>query len=111
MMKHLKFFILGLLLMVSACASLNTPYTTEYDTQMMNEYEDVYTQWQLDSICDVDGLEHDLDSWYIVALRDYETKENVTQYLYIHSLGEYECIYRVQKLDNGLYKITKRVTK
>lgn len=82
-----------------------------FETQMMNEYEQVFTQWQLDSICDVDGISHDLNVWYQAAMKDYETKENVTQYFYIHSLGEYECIYRVQKLENGTYKITKRITK
>lgn len=110
-MKYLKYLFLIILLFVSACATLNKPFTTEYDTQMMNEYEELFTQWQLDSICDADYLEHDLNSWYIISLRDDETKENVTQYLYIQSLGENECIYRVQKMENGLYKITKRITK
>ena len=39
-----------------------------------------------------------------------ETKENVSQYMFIKSLGEHESIYRVQKIDKDLYKITKRIT-
>ena len=111
MIKYLKYLLLVILLLVCACTTLNSSYTTEYNTQMMNEYEEIFTQWQLDSICDVDGIVHDLNKWYIVGMRDYETKENVTQYLYIHTLGEYECIYRVQKMNDGTYKITKRITK
>ena len=82
-----------------------------YETQMMNEYEKIFTHRQLDSICDVNGMDRNLQNWYVAGMRDYETNENVTQYFYILSLGENECIYRVQKLENGLYKITKRVTK
>lgn len=110
-MKYLKYLLLGILLFVSACTSIQKTFTTEYDTQMMNEYEELFTQWQLDSICNADYLEHDLELWNILYLRDYETKENITQYFYIQSLGENECIYRVQKMANGLYKITKRITK
>ena len=109
-MKYLKYLLLFILLMVSACTTIST-FTQEYDTTMQIEYKNYYTQWQLDSICDADYLEHNLNSWYIINLRDDETKENVTQYMFIQSLGENECIYRVQKINDDLYKITKRITK
>lgn len=97
-------------LFICACTSLNTSFTTEYNNTMRNEYEGYYTQYQLDSICGVDNIENDLSKWIIIGLRDDESKENVSQYIYIKSLGENECIYRVQKMENGLYKITKRIT-
>lgn len=78
---------------------------------MVNEYEGYYTQCQLDSICVADTLELNLDNWIVIGLRDDDTKENVTQYLFIKSLGEKENIYRVQKIDDDTYKITKRITK
>lgn len=81
------------------------------DLDMFNEYEGYYSQYQLDSICVVDTLEIDLNKWLYIPLRDDETKENVSLYLYIKSLGEHESIYRVQKINNDLYKITKRITK
>lgn len=110
-MKHLKKLLVFLVLMVCACTTTKLPYTQEYDNIMLNEYEGYYTPYQLDSICVADTLEPNLNNWHIIGLRDDETKENVSQYLYIKTLGEKESIYRVQKIDDNTYKITKRVTK
>lgn len=98
-------------MIVCACTTTKTPYTQEYDNLMVNEYEGYYNKHQLDSICIVDTIEPNLEKWHILGLRDGETNENVTQYLYIKTLGEFESIYRVQKINDDRYKITKRITK
>ena len=77
---------------------------------MINSFDGYYTSYQLDSICVADTLEP-LNQWYMIPLRDDETKQNVSQYLYIKSLGQYESIYRVQIINDSTYKITKRITK
>ena len=92
-----------------ACNTTQTS-TVGYDNLMFNLYEDYYTKYQFDSICSVDGLDNNLESWIMVTLKDDDTKENVSQYMFIKSLGEKESIYRVQKINDNLYKITKRVT-
>lgn len=110
-MKHLKLLFIPILLLIIACSTTRTPFVTEYDTQMMNSFEGYFTVEQFDSICAADSIESDLNMWHMIPLRDAETKENVSQYLYIKSLGEHENIYRVQKIDSVIYKITKRITK
>lgn len=111
-MKHIKhFFIFITLCFLFSCGTVKRSFlTNEYDNHMYNLFEGYFTEYQLDSICRVDMIERDISKWYVIPLYDYETKENVSQYMYIMSLGEYECIYRVQPLDDGRYKITKRVT-
>lgn len=77
---------------------------------MKNMFEDNYTIAQFDSICNADSISNDLKEWHVVGLRDFETRQNVTQYLYIKELyNGKESIYRLQKLPNGKYRITKRV--
>ena len=110
-MKLFKYIIISLILFICACGNVKTTFVPEYETHMMNEYESVYTCWQLDSICAVDSIDRDLNSWIYLPLRDKETGENVSLYMYIKSLGEHEAIYRVQEIDDCLYKITKRITK
>lgn len=109
-MKRTIYIFFIVLISLFACNTVKQPYVTEYDNIMFNTYESYYNQSQLDSICTVDGLEYDLDEWIQVYLRDDETKEVIFQYLYIKKLGENEIIYRVEKINGNLYKITKRVT-
>lgn len=87
-----------------------TPNDT-YGVTMENSFEGYYSLWQFDSICNVDKIDRDLSKWYFIPFRDYETKENVSQYMYLKELGQYEIIYRLQKIDDNRYKITKRITK
>ena len=111
-MKFLKYVSLTFILSFMACSSTKAPIIpmVEYDNYIFNSFECYYTQFQLDSICVADTLEYDLNKWIFIPLRDTKTKENVSQYMLIKSLGEHESIYRVQKIDKDLYKITKRIT-
>lgn len=113
-MKFLKYMFFAFLV---TCLSCSSSKNTHSETQpqetyeiMFNVFEGYYSKCQLDSICIADTLDMDLNNWIVVPLKDYETKKNVSQYVYIKSLGKHETIYRVYKIDDNSYKITKRIT-
>ena len=115
-MKRFKYFIFSLIISVFLFSCNTSSYYAkpEADIQyglMMNAYEGIFTSTELDSICKADTLNPDLNTWIILPMKDYDTNENISQYIFIKSLGEHEAIYRVQKLGTGQYKITKRVTR
>ena len=113
-MKFLKYMFFAFLVVCLSCSSSKKtqPETRPLETYeiMLNVFEGYYNKCQFDSICVADTLDMDLNNWLIVPLRDYETKKNVSQYIYIKSLGKHESIYRVYKIDDNTYKITKRIT-
>lgn len=82
-----------------------------YGYSMYNAFEREFTVLQFDSICKADKLINDLSKWHTLSVQDAETKEGFNEYLYIKSLGNNECIYRLVKVNNNVYKITKRITK
>lgn len=96
---------------ILSCSKPTNSIVQEYDNHMFNAFNGYYTAYQLDSICTTDSIEHNLNQWYIIYLKDYETKENISQYLYIKSTGQNESIYRLQIINDSIYKITKRITK
>lgn len=113
-------FIRNILVAISIlCMTFSCSVSKEYvpdpieygATIMQNAFEGYYTKVQFDSICRADTLKNDLGAWYLVPMKDDETKENVSQYLYIKSLGQNEIIYRVHMINPNKYKITKRITK
>ena len=116
-MKKLKYLILSLI--VGSCLFVSCNVSSFYsvpdvDVQyglMMNAYEGIFSSTELDSICKADTLNPDLNTWIVLPMKDYDTRENISQYIFIKSLGEHEAIYRVQKLSTGQYKITKRITR
>lgn len=110
-MKSLKYIFIFIFLFVLGCTTISTPFTTEYNNQMFNSFSGYYNTQQFDSICITDSIEHDINHWIILYLKDDETKENISQYLYIKSLGKSEQIYRLQIINDSTYKITKRITK
>lgn len=114
-----KFFIeifvaLTVLLMIGSCSpKVTIPIYEEipYGVVMENAFEGYWTKVQFDSICNADAIEKDLNKWHVVPLRDGETKSNISQYMYIKSLGQNEIIYRLQKISDDNFKITKRITR
>ncbi|MBR6906964.1 hypothetical protein IKN40_00180 [bacterium] len=77
--------------------------------QMYNTFESNFTLSQFDSICTVDKISKDLNKWHKLSGRDGETNQIYTIYMYIKSLGQSECIYRLVKNNDKSYKITKRI--
>ena len=107
-----RILLIPIILFITACAtSTHSFISQEYDNEMFNFFEGYYTYQQFDSICVADTLDKDLENWHMLPLRDYESKDNVSQYIYIKSLGENESIYRLQIINDSTYKITKRITR
>lgn len=108
-MKKILLFFFIFFIISCGNQTKNTCVYTQYDLDMFNQYEDYYTKSQLDSICVADTLDNDLNNWLLIPLKDGESYEKVSLYMYIKTLGEHESIYRVQKINDNLYKITKRI--
>lgn len=81
------------------------------NTFMYNAFEKEFTYVQFDSICIADTIDKDLKNWYSLSSLDGETNTPFTEYLYIKSLGNNECTYRLYVTDNNTYKILKRIRK
>ena len=62
-----------------------------------------YSNIQLDSMCVVDTLPN-INNWEKLYLKEYETKDNITIYVYSKS----NTIYKVEKINNDSVKIIKR---
>ena len=62
-----------------------------------------YSVVQLDSMCVSDTLPN-LSKWEKLYLKDEETKDNITIYIYSKS----NAIYKVEKISDDSVKITKR---
>ena len=78
---------------------------------MYNSFEKEFTYAQFDSICVADTIDNDIRNWYAFSSLDGETNEPFVEYLYIKSLGNNECTYRLYIIDNNTYKISKRIRK
>lgn len=115
MLKKAKYYVITLFVcLLVACGTVQYPVKPtyeEYGTIMVNAFEDYYTKAQFDSICQTDTISANLKDWYMIPLRDSESKENVSQYMYIKRLGNNESIYRLQEINKNRYKITKRITR
>lgn len=78
------------------------------NTQMYNLFEANFTKVQFDSICIADTISNNLEEWHKLYGIDGDTEEKYIIYMYIKSLDNNECIYRLID-NNGIYKITKRI--
>lgn len=76
---------------------------------MMNSIKGAYDIHQLDSICRVERIPDDLAKWHGTFLYDYETNEQINQYVFIKELKwNDEAIYTIT-VDDSTYYFTKRV--
>lgn len=82
------------------------------DGKMYVEYDKLINKKQLDSLCNADTLNHDINTWLIMPYYDYETKEKINQYMYIKQQDSIkEIIYIITPIQDSItYKITKRIT-
>ena len=76
---------------------------------MMNSIKEAYNIHQVDSICNVERLPDDLTEWHGNILYDYETNEQINQYIFIKEYNrKNEVIYTIT-VDDSIYYFTKRV--
>lgn len=99
-----------MVLIVAACGVTGKSFAPAYDNVMYNRFDGNFTGVQLDSICTADTLDRNLANWTVVPFRDGETNGDIYLYMYIKSLGERECIYRLRIMGDDKYRITKRIT-
>ena len=98
-MKKIIIFILFSLFLAFACSP----------KIMMNSIKGTYNEYQLDSICNVERLPDDLTKWHGTYLIDYETNEQIKQYVFIkESNRKGEVIYTIT-VEDSIYHFRKRV--
>lgn len=122
----LKIFLIGLLCLTPiSCHHLNNiennPIVINdpnvdsseivYGSRMYNAFEQKFSLVQFDSICKADKIYNDLKKWHLLSSKDGETGEIINEYMYIKYSNNIEYVYRLIKIDNNTYKITKRIKK
>lgn len=81
---------------------------------MLNSYNGYVTQYQLDSLCNVEQIPYLSEKWISYEFLDPEdNSRKIYQYTYIKSFmnkNNDEIIYVVTNKSDSIYKFTKRVT-
>ena len=95
-----KVLQLLLTLLLFSCSSKVIDLSGE---RMINQMKGNYSNIQLDSMCVVDTLPN-ISNWEKLYLKEYETEDNITIYVYSKS----NTIYKVEKINNDSVKIIKR---
>ena len=76
---------------------------------MMNSIKGTYNEYQLDSICNVERLPDVLSKWHTTVFYDDETREKISQYVFIKEFNrKNEIIYTIT-VDDSTYYFKKRV--
>ena len=105
-----KLLFVAIFAILAACSAQKRTSDVTYGLSMKNAFERVFSRSQFDSICVADSLPSDLRKWRRTQIRDFETREGETMYLFIKRLGNGEQIYRLEEVGGG-FKITKREIK
>lgn len=71
---------------------------------IISKYNNTYTEWQFDSICESENIPNNLDKWLHTPLQDYETKYRIYRYSYI--LDD-SLMFIVTK--DSFYTVNKRI--
>ena len=98
-MKKIIIFILFSLFLLFSCSP----------KIMMNSIRGAYSEYQFDSICHVERLPDDLTKWYSTVFYDYETKEKISQYVFIKEYNRKGEVIYTTTVDDSTYYFTKRV--
>lgn len=64
---------------------------------------------QFDSICLADTLPNKLTEWKFLGLKEYESHNRVSLFMYLKRNGKTESMYRVEDTMDDSVKIIKRV--
>ena len=94
------------------CGSYNYVDTSKYGQSMEQSYNKMFSIEQFDSICKADNISYNLDDWEKMPIQDDETEAYEYMYMYIKSIDNTQCIYRLEKTSyKDSVRITKRTTK
>lgn len=106
-MKKL-FYIFFLSIVIISCSPISWSLIGNGNI-MKNSYDDIFSEYQFDSICVHDSLPIDLNLWLSVPMKDYEDNMQILKYMYIKKMDSLEIIYIINKQDDK-YNISKRIT-
>jgi len=108
MRKLLLFFIF-----LTACSSKITTDGGEENigNTMINVINKKLSITQFDSLCVADTLPSNLEYWRFLGVKDYESGEKVSLYMYLKFNGKNETTYRAEDTKDDSIKITKRLIK
>ena len=106
-MNKIKFFILIFMICITIGCSHKIIGDIQYVNNMHNSLNTYYTQYQVDSMINVDNLPS-LDNWEVLGGRDYESNETIDLYFYIKKDSLIEILYKLENIENNKYKIIKR---
>ena len=85
--------------------------TIEKGDVMVNTMKGKYSMAQFDSMCVADTLPRSLAEWKFLGLKDYESNQRNSLFLYMKSNGRNESVYKVEQTMDDSVKITKRIIK
>ena len=108
-MNKIKFFILTIIIcIIIGCShKIIDNGNTQYFNDMHNSLNTYYTQYQVDSMINVDNLPI-LTDWQNLYGRDDESKDIINLYFYIKQDSLSEILYKIETIENNKYKIIKR---
>jgi len=67
--------------------------------------------YQIDSVCNADGISNNLNDWKKSAYIDFETSDTVKKYMFIKSISnDNECIYVITEFRDSTL-MNKRIKK
>lgn len=105
-MKKIFGFILCFIIL--SCSPKITESVEKGDI-MVNTMKGKYTYAQFDSMCIADTLPQKLAEWKFLGLREYESRQRASLFLYMKSNGRYETVYKVEETMDDSVRITKRI--
>lgn len=102
-MKKVFQFLLATLLLLSCSHKV---IDVQSGGMLINQMNGYYSNIQLDSMCVSDTLPQ-IDKWGKLLLKEYETRDNITIYVYFKN----NTTYKVEKINSDSVKIIKRIIK
>ena len=104
--------VVGLLMTFSCNPRQTEGITGKIHTQVnlttLNDYKD----WKgFKHYCDSLEIPYDLELWQSASYRDYETKDVVTEYLYIKVDDVFRLKMEVNNNNDTIYSVMHRITK
>ena len=105
-----KLFYLFVSLLILACTPKSIADGTENmgNTMLLN-FNGKLSMEQFDSMCVADTLPKSLADWKFLGLKDYESNQRVSLFMYMKRNNKEEIMYRAEDTMDDSVKIIKRL--
>lgn len=108
-MKKIILFLIIIFIAVS-CSSVKVTNNYYANGEYMKlAYDTLVTHDGFDSLCVNESINPNTNKWSKMTVRDYETNEKLTKYMFIQKMDTTEIIFTLTVNDLN-YKVTKRIT-